>query len=53
MKHLLKLSLAALFAAAMLPAAHAISFEDEELDHIMPTLGWEDEEAVDHVMPTF
>jgi hypothetical protein len=55
MKHLLRITFAALFAAALLPAAQAYSLEDDwELDHIMPTLGWEEveEETFDHIMPT-
>lgn len=52
MKHLLRITLTALFAAALLPAAQASGLDDEwELDHNMPTLGWGDEEP-DHNMPT-
>lgn len=53
MKHLLRITLATLFTAALLPAAQAYSLEDDwELDHNMPTLGWEEEEWPEHIMPT-
>jgi hypothetical protein len=57
MKHLLRIALATLFAAALLPAAHAYDPADHEIDDLMPAFGWEDvewlDDSVDNLMPAF
>jgi hypothetical protein len=55
MKQLFKrLSLAALLALSLAPAAHAASYDFDDLDEIMPTFGWEETEGKgDDLMPTW
>ena len=54
MKLIQKLALAALFALSFAPAAHATSYDFDDLDEMVPTFGWEEaERIVDEQMPTW
>jgi len=53
MKLIKRLAFAALLALSLTPAAHATSYDFDDLDEIMPTFGWEETEAVDDLVPTW
>jgi hypothetical protein len=53
MKLIQKLALASLFVLSFTPAAHATSYDFDDLDEIMPMFGWEEAAAtVREQMPT-
>jgi len=55
MRLIKRLTFAALLALSLTPAAHATSYDFDDLDEIMPTFGWEETEGRpgDDLMPTW
>jgi hypothetical protein len=55
MKFIQRLTFAALLALSLTPVAHATSYDFDDLDEIMPTFGWEEQDGgpVDDLVPTW